>query len=158
MTMSVPELTRDGVVKLLDFGLAKASADTAPNLTHSPTMMATIDGVLLGTAPYMSPEQARGRPVDKQRADIWSFGCVLYEMLAGRAAFPGETISDTIAAILSRDPDWSALPEAMPTSVRLLLQRCLEKDPKQRLRDIASGPAERGVFLRRIGDLAQRRS
>ena len=83
----------------------------------------------------MSPEQARGKPIDK-RTDIWSFGCVLYEMLTGRMAFAGETVSDTIAAILSRDPDWALLPAATPVPVRRILQRCLERDPRERLRDI----------------------
>jgi serine/threonine protein kinase len=90
---------------------------------------------MLGTPAYMSPEQVRGQPLDK-RTDIWAFGCVLYEMLTGRAAFPGQTLSDTISAILSLDPDWRLLPKVTPTPVRTLLQRCLEKDPRQRLRDI----------------------
>src|SRR5262249_27075663 len=90
---------------------------------------------ILGTAAYMSPEQARGKSVDK-RTDVWSFGCVLYEMLAGKRAFAGETVSDSIAAILEREPDWNGLPAATPITVRQLLQRCLEKDPRQRLRDI----------------------
>ena len=84
--------------------------------------------MILGTAAYMSPEQARGKPLDK-RTDIWSFGCVLYEALAGRRAFAAETVSDTIAAVLGREPDWAALPETTPASIRLLLRRCLEKDP-----------------------------
>ena len=91
--------------------------------------------MILGTAAYMSPEQARGKAVDK-RADIWAFGCVLYEMLTGRVAFAGETVSDTIAKILEREPDWSALPAPTPAPIRRLLLRCLAKDPKQRLRDI----------------------
>ena len=93
-------------------------------------------GVILGTAAYMSPEQARGRPVDK-RADIWAFGAVLYEMLTGRAAFPGETVSDTIAAILEREPDWAALPADVPASVGTLIRRCLAKDRRQRIADIS---------------------
>jgi len=131
-------LTADGSVKVLDFGLAKAESAAAGGfeLTHSPTVIApTVDGVLLGTAPYMSPEQARGKPVDK-RADIWAFGCVLYEMLTGRRAFDGETMSDAIAAILERTPDWTKLPAETPTAVRSLLDRCLQKDPRRRLRDI----------------------
>ena len=95
----------------------------------------TQAGMILGTAAYMSPEQARGKAVDK-RTDIWSFGCVLYEMLTGRTAFGGETVSDTIASILTRAPDWAAVPETTPPPIRRLLQRCLERDPQQRLRDI----------------------
>ena len=131
----------DGMVKVLDFGLAKAldpaSSENA-NATNSPTlgMHATYAGVILGTAAYMSPEQARGKPLDK-RTDIWSFGCVLYEMLTGRSPVAGETTSDTIAAILEREPDWTVLPDATPFAIRRLLQRCLEKDPRRRRHDIA---------------------
>jgi Tol biopolymer transport system component len=133
-------LTSDSQVKVLDFGLAKLAGDESTNFdqTHSPTILTvagTVEGVLLGTVPYMSPEQARGRLVDK-RSDNWAFGCVLYEMFTGRAAFRGDTPSDTIAQILERDPDWNALPDATPPAIRRLLQRCLKKDPKQRLRDI----------------------
>lgn len=131
-------ITHDGTVKVLDFGLAKAggAGEASQDLTHSPTVIGpTVEGVLLGTAPYMSPEQARGKPVDK-RTDIWAFGCVLYEMLTGRRAFPGETASDTIAAILEREPDWTRLPASTPPPVRRLLERCLERDSKRRLRDI----------------------
>ena len=138
-------LTRDGAVKVLDFGLAKSGGPGRPggssgsggeDLTNSPTMMApAIDGVLLGMAPYMSPEQARGKTVDK-RADIWAFGCVLYEMLTGRQTFAGETTTDVLAKIVECDPDWTALPPATPPAVTTLLLRCLEKDPKRRLRDI----------------------
>jgi Tol biopolymer transport system component len=141
-------LTRDGEVKVLDFGLAKpggtGGADgIVSDLTHSPTMTihGTRDGIILGTAAYMSPEQARGKVVDK-RADIWAFGCVLYEMLTGRLAFRGETVSDMLVAILERDPDWTALPPRTPQSVHRLLQRCLEKDQKQRLRDIGDARIE----------------
>ena len=135
-------ITPDGVVKVLDFGLAKAADSRSASLsgerdlTHSPTVMApTIDGVLLGTAPYMSPEQARGKSVDK-RADIWAFGCVIYEILAGRRAFIGETTADVLAKIVEREPDWTALPATTPPAILHLLQRCLEKDPKRRQRDI----------------------
>jgi len=135
-------ITSDGIVKVLDFGLAKSGGDMPSDLTNSPTVLGpTATGVVLGTAPYMSPEQARGKLVDK-RTDIWAFGCVLYEMLAGRRAFAGETTSDTIAAILEREPDWSALPADAPAAVRRVLQRCLEKDPKRRLRDIADARAD----------------
>jgi eukaryotic-like serine/threonine-protein kinase len=130
----------DGAVKVLDFGLAKAlePQGEAPDASQSPTRTSpamTRAGVILGTAAYMSPEQARGKTVDR-RADIWAFGCVLYEMLTGRVAFRGETISDTIAAILGREPDWNALPASAPSGLRQVLTRCLEKDLKQRSRDI----------------------
>jgi Tol biopolymer transport system component len=139
------KLTRDGAVKVLDFGLAKAVAGegSAPDLSLSPTITAggTREGIILGTAAYMSPEQARGQAIDK-RTDLWAFGCVLYEMLAGRLAFPGDTLSDTIAKILEREPDWSALPAQTPVSIRRLLQRCLEKDSRRRLRDIGDARLE----------------
>jgi hypothetical protein len=132
----------DGKVKVLDFGLAKSGTASGTmsqdaNLSASPTMTyaATNAGVILGTAAYMSPEQARGRAVDK-RSDVWSFGCVLYECLTARQAFRGETMSDTIAAILKGEADLSALPAATPVSVRALLSRCLCKDARERLRDI----------------------
>jgi serine/threonine protein kinase len=130
-------ITADGVVKVLDFGLAKGDA-TAADASQSPTLTVggTRDGVLLGTAAYMSPEQARGQAVDK-RTDIWAFGCVFYEMLTGGVPFCGNTTSDHIAAILGRDPDYSALPSRTPPPVRRLLRRCLEKDLKRRLPDIA---------------------
>jgi Tol biopolymer transport system component len=138
-------LRADGVVKVLDFGLAKgaASADSNPELSNSPTLthMATGMGVILGTAAYMSPEQARGRGVDR-RTDIWSFGCVLYEMLSGQQLFSGDTVSDTIARILEREPDWSAIPAAVPEKIRDLLRRCLEKDARKRLRDIGDARIE----------------
>ena len=133
------KVTSDDAVKVLDFGLAKALEGDAPSIdiANSPTMsrMATQAGMLLGTAAYMSPEQAKGKAVDR-RADIWAFGCVLYEMLTGKMAFRGETVTDTLAAVITAEPDWSLLPAATPMRVRVLLQRCLQKDPKQRLRDI----------------------
>ena len=131
----------DGTVKVLDFGLAKAMEPTgvaSPSVSQSPTITTpamTQAGMILGTAAYMSPEQARGKPVDK-RADIWAFGCVVYEMLTGHAVFAGTTVSDTIAAILGREPEWSALPSATPAPIRRLLHRCLQKDATRRLRDI----------------------
>jgi len=133
------KITPEGKVKVLDFGLAKALTGDAssPDVSHSPTLtaQATQAGVVIGTAAYMSPEQARGKAVDK-RADIWAFGAVLYEMLAGRKAFEGETVSDTLAAVLRADIDWSSLPPQTPAAVRGVLRRCLDRDPKHRLRDI----------------------
>ena len=132
----------DGTVKVLDFGLAKAiepPGSLPADVTDAITITApafTQAGVILGTVAYMSPEQARGRAVDK-RTDIWAFGCVLYEMLTGRRAFPGETISDTIAAVLEKAPDWSRLPPHTPSSIRRLLERTIEKRPNHRLHDIA---------------------
>jgi len=136
-------VTPQAVVKVLDFGLAavaqKSSGDptTSPTLTISPTLA----GIILGTAAYMSPEQARGKPVDK-RADIWAFGVVLYEMLTGEQLFQGETVSDTLAGVLKTDPDWSALPRETPLEIRRLLRRCLERDPQRRLHDIADARIE----------------
>ena len=101
----------------------------------------TLDGVILGTAAYMSPEQARGKPVDN-RTDVWAFGCVLYEMLTGRVRFPGETITDLIAAVVKSEPDWSVLPVTTPPAIRTLLERCLQKDPRARLRDIGDARLE----------------
>ncbi len=133
------KLTPEGKVKVLDFGLARAleGDPTSTNPANSPTLTleSTRAGVILGTAAYMSPEQARGKAVDK-RADIWAFGVVLYEMLSGRITFEGETVSDTLAAVLRADIDWAHLPPGTPPKVRRLLQRCLERDPKRRLRDI----------------------
>jgi Tol biopolymer transport system component len=131
------KITSDGVVKVLDFGLAKAVAgDNTPGLSP-PTLTVgdTRAGVVLGTAPYMSPEQARGTPVDS-RADVWAFGCILFEMLTGQRAFEGETVSDTIAKILEREPPWTALPRSTPARVRRLVRRCLEKDSTRRLQDL----------------------
>lgn len=133
-------ITLEGKVKILDFGLAKVygGEPTPVDIEKSPTITAqmTEPGVILGTAAYMSPEQARGRAADK-RADIWAFGCVLYECLTGKRSFPGETISDTLAQVLKSEPDWTALPPDTPRSISSLLHRCLQKDPRNRLHDIA---------------------
>jgi serine/threonine-protein kinase len=138
-------ITPDGKAKILDFGLAKAlikepvSGD--PALSPTITSAGTRDGVILGTAAYMSPEQARGKPAGQQ-SDIWAFGCLFYEMLSGMKAFGGETISDSLAAILRAEPDWNALPEETPSAVRRLLRRCLEKEPARRLHHIGDGRIE----------------
>lgn len=139
------KITPDGTLKVLDFGLAKTTASDAgrldseelPTMTEDPTSA----GAILGTTAYMSPEQARGKTIDK-RTDIWAFGCVLFEMLSARKAFSGETASDTVAAILEREPPWGRLPAATPTAVRRLLRRCLEKDPNRRLRDMGDARIE----------------
>jgi Tol biopolymer transport system component len=135
-------ITPDGQVKVLDFGLAKAyaadaSGTVAGDLSHSPTFAQTRtqSGVILGTAAYMSPEQVRGKPLDS-RTDIWAFGAVLFEMLAGQRLFAGDTVSDLLAAVLRADPDWRALPVGTPPRLQTLVRRCLERDPKRRLRDI----------------------
>jgi eukaryotic-like serine/threonine-protein kinase len=141
------KLRRDGVVKVLDFGLAKLSdvgdatggGRAGPLITRSPTITTpamTQMGMILGTAAYMSPEQARGRPADK-RSDIWAFGCVLYEMLAGARVFEAGDVTDTIAAVVRADPDWTKLPIDTPAAIRRLLRRCLQKDRAQRLADVA---------------------
>jgi serine/threonine-protein kinase len=138
-------ITPEGKVKILDFGLAKAytGESTGIDIANSPTITAqmTEPGVILGTAAYMSPEQARGRPVDK-RADIWAFGCILYECLTGKRAFQGDTVSDTLALILKCEPDWNRLPPETPALIKILLFRCLEKDPRKRLHDIADARIE----------------
>jgi Tol biopolymer transport system component len=142
------KVASDGTVKVLDFGLAKAM-EPAGLSGSSPTMLPTITsagsvaGALLGTAAYMSPEQARGQALDR-RSDVWSFGCVLYEMLTGKAAFGGNTITDVLAAIVHKEPDWSALPPATPAGVRNVLERCLRKDARERLRDMG----DVGLMLR----------
>ena len=162
------KLTPDGRVKVLDFGLAKAldssSAgserqdpayvqDPAHVLSESPTITSpamTMGGVILGTAAYMSPEQARGRAVDT-RSDIWAFGCVLYEMLTGRRAFEGDDVSDTLAAVLRADPNWAYLPHDVPQPIRVLLRRCLEKDRVKRLSHMAIAP----FLIAEIGEMGQ---
>ena len=138
------KITPDGLVKVLDFGLAKGLAPggvSDPAFSPTISIHATEAGVLLGTAAYMSPEQARGRPLDK-RTDIWSFGCVLFETLSGQGPFGQGTITDTLAAIVRGDPDWSLLPADTPSRVRVLLERCLQKDRKLRLRDIGDAKLE----------------
>jgi serine/threonine-protein kinase len=139
-------MTTEDRVKVLDFGLAKAFETEAatPSSDQSPTMTlgaATKLGVILGTAAYMSPEQAKGRPADK-RSDLWAFGCVLYEMLTGKRAFAGDDLSETLAAVIRGDPDWACLPPETPASIRRLLRRCLAKDRKQRLPDAAMARIE----------------
>jgi len=125
------KITPDGRVKVLDFGLAKASASEA--MTEETTV--TQPGRIIGTPAYMSPEQARGKPADT-RSDIWSFGCVLYQMLTGKMPFEGDTVSDTLVRLLEHEPDWHALPKTTPANIQTLLHRCLEKEPHRRLRDM----------------------
>jgi serine/threonine protein kinase len=135
------KVTPDAVVKVLDFGLAKAfnaqgsAFNLKPNDSPTLSIASTQAGVILGTAAYMSPEQAKGKSVDR-RADIWAFGCVLFEMLTGKQAFEGETVSDVLAAVIMKDPDWSALPSDMPAAIERLIRRCLVKDPRQRVQSI----------------------
>jgi serine/threonine-protein kinase len=145
------EVMTDGTVKVLDFGVAKFALQPhevqqqgdgwRPKFAQAPSTALTGHGMIVGTPRYMSPEQIRGEPLD-QRADIWAFGCVLYETLTGAVSFSGETTSETVAAILEREPDWSALPAATPAPIRQLLLRCLRKDPKKRLRDIGDARLE----------------
>src|SRR5512136_1950393 len=133
------KVSPDGKVKVLDFGLAKAYTGDREevNLSNSPTLSdaATQQGVILGTAAYMSPEQARGKSVDK-RADIWAFGCVLYEMLTGRAAFSGRDVTDILAAVIRAEPEWKKLPANLHYRVREVIIRCLQRDLKRRYQDI----------------------
>ena len=139
------KITPEGKVKILDFGLAKAFRDEPSGVdpSQSPTItdQMTQPGVIMGTAAYMSPEQARGKPADK-RADIWAFGCILYECLTRKRAFEGETITEIVAAVLKEEPDWQALPATVPLRIKDLLHRCLKKDPKERLRDIGDARIE----------------
>jgi serine/threonine-protein kinase len=155
------KITPEGRVKVLDFGLAKAMAGetVSVNTADSPTlsMRATLAGVILGTAGYMAPEQAHGATVDK-RADIWAFGVVMYEMLAGRPVFTGESVSDLVAAVLRAVPDWNALPPDTPLSVRRLLRRCLCKDRKNRLRDIGDALLELDEAPEAVAAQPERRS
>src|SRR5262249_27181432 len=142
----------DGTVKVLDFGLAKiveaGGSRSSPNLTASPTLTSpgTMAGTILGTAAYMSPEQARGKFVDK-RADIWAFGAIVFEMLTGQRAFPGDTVSDVIVSVLSRELPWTALPSDTPARLRDLLRRCLRRDAAERLRDIGDARIEIGEII-----------
>src|SRR5262245_9596012 len=146
-------LTPGGVVKLLDFGLAKplgARAGAPQAASSAPdSVLVSEEGLVLGTPTYMSPEQARGKPVDR-RTDVWAFGCVLYECLTGRRAFDGETVADVIAAVLEKEPDDARLPAATPARVRTLLARCFDKDPRRRLRDVG----EARVLLERSDEPA----
>jgi TolB-like protein len=146
-------VTPDGRAKLLDFGLAKTGRGNESDpaaLTQAPPM--TVDGVIMGTAAYMSPEQARGQALDT-RTDVWSFGCLLYELLSGRQAFPADTMSDTIVAVLEREPDWNAIPSTTPAAVSALLQRCLHKERSRRLHHIADARLELEAALATSGDV-----
>ena len=144
------KVREDGTVKVLDFGLAKALAPAevrtgAPSIENSPTITSPFQmsqlGVVLGTAAYMAPEQAKGKAIDK-RVDIWAFGCVLFEMLTGRKPFDGDDVTDVLAAIVRGEPDWTRLPPDTPPAVRTLLRRCLEKDRRERLPDIGAARLE----------------
>jgi eukaryotic-like serine/threonine-protein kinase len=163
----------DGSVKVLDFGLAKAMDPTdgsSANAMNSPTITIaaamTSAGMILGTAAYMSPEQARGKAVD-ERSDLWAFGCVLFELLTGTRAFRGDDVADTIAAIITREPDWTRLPAATPEAIRRLLRRCLEKDRRRRLSNAADArleiddaltPPSRDADLETVASSANRRA
>jgi len=129
------KITSSGIVKVLDFGVAKIATSGDDSDDRLQTSAATREGVIVGTASYMSPEQARGLNVDR-RTDVWAFGCVLYELLTGRRAFDGATTTDSLAAVIGQEPEWQRLPPSLPTSIRRLLVRCLQKDPDQRFRDI----------------------
>jgi eukaryotic-like serine/threonine-protein kinase len=153
------KITPEGAVKVLDFGLAKVlnpqDSSITADVTKSPTLSAmdTQPGMILGTAAYMSPEQARGQRVDR-RCDIWAFGCVLFEMLSGRKAFDGVTISDVLAAVITKEPDWNALPETIPLAVQKLVHRCLQKDQRQRLQAIGDARITIEEALNADGDVA----
>ena len=150
----------DGTVKILDFGLAKA-LDPSPegDPAQPPTLAAatTEIGVIMGTVAYMSPEQAKGKPVDK-RADIWAFGAVLYEMLTGQKSFAGEDVSDTLASVLKTDPEWNAFPPNTPARLCQLVQACLQKDPRQRVHDMGRRAAGDGGGVRERGSHGSRRA
>ena len=160
------KVTPDGKIKVLDFGLAKAFAGDGSNasLSQSPTlsMAATQQGVILGTAAYMSPEQARGQEVDK-RADVWAFGVILFEMLTGRGTFDGGTVSDVLAGVLRADPDWKGLPPHLHPRIQFLLERCLEKESKDRYGDISDARVDiqkvladpEGVIVQPVADVVQ---
>ncbi len=160
------KVTPDGKVKVLDFGLAKAFAGdgSEANVSQSPTlsMAATQQGVILGTAAYLSPEQARGEATDK-RADIWAFGIVLFEMLTGQGTFDGRTVSDVLAGVLAKEPQWNTLPLNLHPRIRLLLERCLEKEAKDRYGDISDARVDiqkvlsdpDGVFVRPVAEAVQ---
>lgn len=151
------KITPDGVVKVLDFGIAKALlAEGSASGSDAATMTAnsTILGEILGTPAYMSPEQARGQPVDK-RTDIWAFGCVLFEMLTGSPVFARGTVTDTIAAVVGAEPDWNSLPVNTPQTIRRLLMRCLQKDARRRLHDIADARIELEDTKAAPGELAR---
>ena len=139
------KVTPEGLVKVLDFGLAKALAEPASEaeMENSPTasILPTHEGVILGTAAYMSPEQAKGKIVDK-RADIWAFGVVLFEMLTGKRLYTGENASETLASVIKDDPDWNLIPTDTPLKIRELLRRCLQKDSRKRLRDVGDARIE----------------
>jgi len=151
------KVTPEGKVKILDFGLAKAFEGETPvtDISQSPTLTEemTRAGVILGTAAYMSPEQAKGEVVDK-RADIFAFGCVLYELLTGKRTFDGKTITETLGAIIHKKPKWEALPESTPSIIQVLLRQCLQKDPNTRLRDIADFRTLSGATLAPIGTIS----
>jgi serine/threonine-protein kinase len=140
------KLTAAGRVKVLDFGLAKAVDRVEPDVTARPTIDVTREGTILGTAAYMSPEQARGLPVDA-RTDVWAFGCVLYEALSGQKAFRGNTLADCVAAVLGREPDWNALPASTPATTVALMRHCLEKDAARRLSNISEARLEIDAVL-----------